>query len=240
MTPARAQKFLNVVAAKTYIDIEVKSEGMNASPVSDDRVKKRERAGAIVRGGGVVAFRTDTFYGLGANPLDAAAVMQINELKGREGKPILVVISDLDVINSLIAERSSFFDLLARNFWPGALTLVARARAGLPEELTAGTATVGVRLPDDENVRALVRECGGALTATSANRAGEMPARSAAEVARAFPAGLDLIVDDGETRADAPSTIVDVSGVRARLIREGVIAWREIESVLAGASESGA
>jgi L-threonylcarbamoyladenylate synthase len=176
-----------------------------------------------------VAFRTDTFYGLGASPFDAAAVCAVNELKGREGKPILVVISDIEVADRLVAHRSTLFRLLARKFWAGALTLVAQARESLPEELTAGTGTVGVRLPGDEEVRAFVRSCGGALTATSANRAGEPPAKSADEALRAFPTGLDLIVDGGASRAIEPSTVVDVSGESARLIREGVIPWREIE-----------
>jgi L-threonylcarbamoyladenylate synthase len=203
-----------------------------ATHVIPDGDEARARSREVVGSGGVIAFRTDTFYGLGANPFDAAAVSKINELKGREGKPILVVVSDAGEAERLVAERSRLFDLLTRKLWPGALTLVARAREGLPEDLTAGTGTVGVRLPDDEDVRALVRECGGALTATSANRAGEPPSSSADEVARAFPSGLDLIVDGGTARAKAPSTVVDVSGREARLIREGAIAWDEIERAI--------
>lgn len=208
-----------------------------ASPVRGDCDETRERAREIVRRGGVVAFRTDTFYGLGANPREAAAVSAVNELKGREGKPILVVISDADAVAGLVANRSELFDLLAEKFWPGALTIVAAAREGLPEELTAGTGTVGVRLPGDEQVRDFIRACGGALTATSANRAGESPARSAEEVLRAFPFDLDLIVDGGATRASEPSTVVDVSGPQARLIREGLIARREIDELIARRAE---
>jgi L-threonylcarbamoyladenylate synthase len=112
------------------------------------------------------------------------------------------------------------------------LTLVGKARADVPDELTAGTGTIGVRLPADDDVRALVRVCGGALTATSANLAGARPARTAAEVARAFPHGLALIVDGGPARTDKPSTVVDVTGDTPRLIREGAIVWREIEAAL--------
>lgn len=202
--------------------------GQEHSPRVRDGAQTRERAREIVARGGVVAFRTDTFYGLGASPTDPRGVRGVNELKGREGKPILVVVSDADAADRLVAARSDLFGLLASLFWAGALTLVAAAREGLPEELTAGTGTVGVRLPDDEDVRALVRACGGALTATSANRAGEPPCRSAEEVLRAFPSGLDLIVDGGAARSELPSTVVDVTGREPRLIREGVIAWREI------------
>lgn len=199
-----------------------------------DGDEARERARAVVQSGGVLAFRTDTFYGLGASPFNASAIDAINELKGREGKPILVVISDADVADTLVANRSRLFNLLAEKFWAGALTLVARAHEELPKELTAGTGTIGVRLPADGDVRAFVRACGGALTATSANRAGEPAAKSAFEVLRAFPNGLALIVDGGETHAVEPSTVVDVSGERARLVREGLIRWQEIEKAIEG------
>ena len=191
------------------------------------------RAAEVVSAGGLVAFRTDTFYGLGADPLNREAVRALRALKGREeAKPVLIVVSDHELAERFMASRSRLFDLLSTRFWPGALTLVVAARAGVPVELTAGTGTVGIRLPADEAVRAFVRACGGALTATSANRAGQPPARSAAEVAAAFPTGLDLIADGGATRSEQPSTVVAVTGAEARLIRAGVVAWREVQEVL--------
>lgn len=148
----------------------------------------------------------------------------LKALKGREdGKPILVIISDTFEADRFIAERSSMFAAFSARHWPGALTIVTRARAEVPDELTAGTGTIGVRLPDDVTVRELVRACGGALTATSANPAGAAPARTAHEVAGYFKSGLDLIIDGGATRSDKPSTVLDVSGEKARIIREGVI-----------------
>ncbi|MCA1642782.1 MAG: threonylcarbamoyl-AMP synthase [Acidobacteria bacterium] len=203
------------------------------TPILLDGDEARECARAVVGRGGVVGFRTDTFYGLGANPLDPDAVRAVNDLKGREGKPVLVVLSDAEQAARFVSARTEIFSLLSSRFWAGALTLVAEAGADVPEELTAGTGTVGVRLPADEAVRAFVGACGGALTATSANRAGEPPARSAPDVSAAFPTGLDLIVDGGATRAIAPSTVVDVTGREARLIREGAISWREIVEALA-------
>jgi L-threonylcarbamoyladenylate synthase len=187
------------------------------------------RAAEVVARGGVIAFRTDTFYGLGADPFNRAALRRIKELKGREeGKPILVVISDEWEVERFIAEQTPVFRELRARHWPGALTLVARARSVVPEELTAGTGTVGVRLPDDDEARALVRACGGALTATSANLAGGPPARTAAEVAAYFPA-LDLIIDGGPARCDQPSTVVEASGAAPRLIREGAIPRSALE-----------
>src|SRR5918911_510148 len=181
--------------------------------ILQDGVEAHARSAEVVGAGGIVAFRTDTFYGLGADPLNREAVRVLRALKGREeAKPVLIVVSDADVAERFMASRSRLFDVLSARFWPGALTLVVAARAEVPAELTAGTGTVGIRLPADEAVRAFVRACGGALTATSANRAGGPPARTAAEVAEAFPTGLDLIADGGATRSEQPSTVIDVTG----------------------------
>lgn len=197
-----------------------------------DSPEARERASSVVAGGGLVAFRTDTFYGVGADPFNPAALELINALKGRDGKPILVIAADAADAGRLIAERTRTFELLAARHWPGALTLVAAARAEVPELLTAGTGTIGVRLPDDSDVRTLVRACGGLLTATSANPAGRPPARTAAEVAGYFPEGLGLVIDGGATRTELPSTVVDVTGPKPRLIREGVVTRAELEVTL--------
>ncbi|HYJ47490.1 MAG TPA: L-threonylcarbamoyladenylate synthase [Pyrinomonadaceae bacterium] len=199
--------------------------------VQDDE-EARRRAAQVIAAGGVLAFRTDTFYGLGADPFNAGAVHRISELKGRDGKPILVVISDTFQADRFILNRSKLFEAVSERHWPGALTLVVSARPEVPEELTAGSGTVGLRLPDNEAVRSFLRDCGGALTATSANLAGEQPARNAAEVARSFPGGLDLIVDGGEYQGDQPSTVLDVSGEQVRLIREGAISRSDLQKTL--------
>ena len=183
-----------------------------------------EHAARVVRDGGVIAFRTDTFYGLGVDPFNRQALRKIKDLKGREeNKPILIVISDAVEADRFISERSSLFEIVSARHWPGALTLVLKARDDIPSELTGGTGTIGVRLPDDSEVRDLVRACGGALTATSTNPAGAAPARTANDVVVYFPVGVDLIVDGGEALSDLPSTVLDVCGDVPRLIREGVL-----------------
>ena len=188
-----------------------------------------ERIAATIAGGGVIAFRTDTFYGLGTDPFNPSAVQKIRELKGREDdKPILVVISDSKLIDRLIAHRSQGFDDLAARFWPGALTIIGRAADELPAELTADTKTVGVRLPDDDKVRSLIAACGGALTATSANVSGQPPAHTAAEVEKYFGQRIELIVDGGSSKSESPSTVVDAATDEIKLVREGVISWRDI------------
>jgi L-threonylcarbamoyladenylate synthase len=192
----------------------------------------KEIAAAIARGG-VIAFRSDTFYGLGADPFKRSAVQKIRELKGREDdKPILVVISDAKKVDHLISHCSKRFDDVAQKLWPGALTVIGQAAPDLPDELTAGTKTVGVRLPDDDRVRALIEACGGALTATSANVSGQPAARTAAEVESYFGQYLDLIVDGGASTSEAPSTVVDATTEELKLVREGVIPWSAILSAL--------
>ncbi len=197
-----------------------------------DNAETRTEAAGYIAAGGVIAFRTDTFYGLGADPFDARAIRKIRLLKGREeAKPILLLISDDSQVDRFI-QQAAFFKLVARKHWPAPLTLIGVARPELPAALTASTHTLGVRLPDDENVRAFVRACGGALTATSANVSGQPPARTAKEVENYFPAGIDLIVDGGEVTATEASTVLDVSGSEARLVREGAISRDQLKELL--------
>lgn len=191
---------------------------------------------AVISRGGVIAFRTDTFYGLGADPFNVAAVARIRELKGRDDdKPILLLISDEELVAKLIANRSESFERAAAAFWPGSLTIIGVAVAELPAEITARTGTVGVRLPADENVRTLVRECGGVLTATSANPSGREPARSAPEVMDYFPEGssrgLDLVLDGGEVTVTEPSTVLDATASPPRVVREGAISGELIQQL---------
>lgn len=188
------------------------------------------KAAQVIAAGGLIAFRTDTLYGLGANPLNREAVQKIRSLKGREeNKPILLLISDLDQMTRFISRQSASFKKLAAKLWPGPLTIIGLAHSTLPEELTAGAGTIGLRLPADEDVRVLVKTCGGALTATSANPSASPPARNAQEVAGYFSVGLDLIIDAGEVTNESPSTVVDATGKLPKLVREGVITRGELE-----------
>ena len=188
----------------------------------------------VISAGGVIAFRTDTFYGLGADPYNRRAVARIRELKGREDdKPILLLISSQIQVEYLIRDPPDAFERAAENFWPGPLTIIGAASPQLPEEITAGTGTVGIRFPDDDRVTKLVSECGGVLTATSANPSGREPARTAQQVAEYFPSGVDLIVDDGEVLVSEPSTVLDVLTSPPRVVREGAIRRNVIDQLFA-------
>lgn len=201
--------------------------------ILEDSESTHAKAADLIARGGVIAFRTDTFYGLGVDPFNESAVQRIKALKGREDrKPILVLISDLDQLNRLTLKGSAAFNLLSERLWPGPLTIIANASSELSDELTAGTKTVGVRLPDDDKVRVLLRSCGGTLTATSANPATLPPAKTANKVLRYFGEQIELIVDDGPAKAERPSTVVDARTEDVKLVREGIISWVEIQSFL--------
>jgi len=197
-----------------------------------DNAETRTEAAKIIAAGGVIAFRTDTFYGLGADPFNSLAIGKIRLLKGREeAKPILLLISDESEVDRFI-QQAEFFKLVARKHWPAPLTLIGASRPEVPAALTASTHSLGVRLPDDDNVRELVRACGGALTATSANVSGQPPARTAKEVENYFPSGLELIIDGGEVTATEASTVLDVSSPEPRLVREGAVSREELKELL--------
>ncbi len=163
----------------------------------------------------------------------SAAVQRIKELKGREeSKPILIVISDRGQVGRFIHKPSPTFNLLSENLWPGPLTLIGNAKGGVPDEITAGTETVGIRPPSDDKVRALIDVCSGALKPTSANPSHEAPAKTSEGVRAYFGDEIDLIVDEGAARTDQPSTFVDARANELKLIREGVIGWAEIQKEL--------
>jgi L-threonylcarbamoyladenylate synthase len=178
---------------------------------------------AVLAAGGVVVFPTESVYGLGADATSPAAVERLVAVRGRdEGKPILVLASDPDMVTAVAREVPVLAQRLAARLWPGGLTLVLPARAGLPPALTAGTGTIGVRVSAHATARELVRRLGAPVTAPSANPPGAPPAVTV-EAARAyFGAAVGAYVDGG--RCDGvPSTVVAVEGERFTVLREGRI-----------------
>jgi L-threonylcarbamoyladenylate synthase len=180
-------------------------------------------AARVLAAGGIVAFPTETFYGLGVAALDAVAVRALVALKGRpESRPILVLVDDPARIEAFAVLTSSARALIARH-WPGALTLVLPARAPLPTEVTAGTGTIGVRHPGHPVARALAAAFGAPVTAPSANLTGETPPTTAAAVLAVFDGRIDLVLDAGPTAGGLPSTVLDVTVDPPRVLREGAV-----------------
>jgi L-threonylcarbamoyladenylate synthase len=179
-----------------------------------------ERAAAIIRAGGVVAIPTETFYGLAADAGQPAAAARIFEIKGRPAKMALpLVAAGIEQVIASLGPLDETTAKAAAAFWPGPLSLV----------VGSGEA---VRVPSHDWVRALCEKAGALLTATSANKTGEPPARTAGGVAASIGGLVDLIVDGGTTPGGQPSTIADLRGRDPRLIRDGAIAWSVVLDAL--------
>jgi L-threonylcarbamoyladenylate synthase len=182
------------------------------------------RCSDVLRNKGVIAYPTDTFYGLGANPADPEAVRKVFAIKGREmGQPILLLIHDRSEVAAWASTVTLSAERLMDRFWPGPLTLVFPAAAHVIPELTGGSGTIGLRVPGNELTRQLLRHLGTALTGTSANRSGSRDPRTAVEVMREVGERVDLVLDGGIAAGDRPSTIVDVTVEPPQIIRQGII-----------------
>jgi L-threonylcarbamoyladenylate synthase len=183
-----------------------------------------DEAAGLIRGGGLVAFPTESFYGLGADALDAAAVERVFLTKGRpESKPVLVLVDSIDMAVALATAVAPRVRALMARHWPGPLTLVLAAAPILPPALTAGTGRVGMRLPAHPAARALVAAVGRPVTASSANPTGAAPPTTAAEVLRYFEGALDLVLDGGATAGGLPSTVADCTTWPPRILRQGPV-----------------
>ena len=190
-------------------------------------------AGAL-RAGDVVAYPTDTLYGLGVDPTRASPVERLCRLKTRSARAgIPLVAASLAQVESGAGGLPPLGRRLAARFWPGPLTLVVEPEAAFAPGVCAGDGSVAIRVPGSLAARRLAALCGGPITATSANRAGRPPAATAAEVVDELGAVVALVLEHPAPLAGAPSTIVDVRGRRPRLVREGAVAWKRVLQSLA-------
>jgi L-threonylcarbamoyladenylate synthase len=188
--------------------------------------------------GGIVAYPTETFYGLGVRFDLPESLQRLYELKKRPGeKAMPVIIGRRELLSLLVpgawlAGMPKAARALMDRFWPGPLTLLLPAKEGLSEFLTAGTKAIAVRVPGESFALQLAKQAGFPITATSANISGRPPAVNGGEVIEYFGDAIDLLVDGGESPASVPSTIVDISGPDIRMVREGRIRREQIEQCL--------
>jgi L-threonylcarbamoyladenylate synthase len=181
-----------------------------------------EAAAAIVRGE-VVAYPTETFYGLAVDALNEAALAKLRALKGRDAeKTFSLLVSDHAMLASLCSEISPLAERMMAQYWPGPLTLALPARPGLPASIVAN-GYVAVRVSPHPIAQALVVAAGRPITATSANPAGSPPPRTVNEVAAHFPPPSCLILDGGTTPGGQPSTLARVRGERVEILRQGAV-----------------
>jgi L-threonylcarbamoyladenylate synthase len=189
-------------------------------------------ASRMVKRGGLVIYPTETVYGLGCDPFNVEAVKQILTLKGIRKKPLPVLAASIEDAER-IATISQRGKRLAAKFWPGPLTLVFPKKPFLPDIVTFGLDSVGVRIPDSELALRLIGLSNGLLIGSSANRGGEEPPRAVQEVADELKEKVDVVLDGGCSTQGRPSTVVDLTLGKPRILREGPIGFMQILDVLA-------
>jgi len=187
------------------------------------------RAVEIVSAGGVVAFPTDTVYGLGCDLFNARAVERIFAIKGRPARmPLIAMLSNPEQWTQVAATLPASALALMMRFWPGPLTLIAPVRPDVPEQALGGGTTIGMRIPDHCDTLALLHLVGRPLATTSANRSGETPACSAQEVEAQLHGQIELILDGGISPHGVASTVLDCTNDPPILLREGPVSRAEL------------
>ena len=189
-------------------------------------------AARIVERGGLVVYPTETVYGLGCDPFNIEAVKRILKVKGDRRKPLPVLAASIGDADK-VAFISQIGKRLAAKFWPGPLTLVFPKKPALPDVVTFGWDSVGLRIPDNDVALHLIRLSGGLLIGSSANRTGEEPPRAVQEISGELKEMVDVVLDGGATAQGRPSTVADLTSEKPRILREGPISLKEISNALA-------
>jgi L-threonylcarbamoyladenylate synthase len=198
---------------------------------------KAALTGAVreIKRGGIAAFPTDTFYGLGVTFSDKDALTRLFELKGRpKDKPMPLIIGDVPMLSVVASPPDKIALRVIERFWPGPLTILFAAKTGLPDLITGRTGKVALRVPGRSFALDLARAVGYPITATSANVSGQPPARGPEEVIRYFGDTVGIVVDGGRAPGEKPSTIIDMSGASIRLVRQGVVPYEDIMTAARG------
>lgn len=188
--------------------------------------------GRLIREGGLVAFPTETVYGLGANGLDGEAVRRIFEAKGRpQDNPLILHIAKKSTAKELWTRIPEYARILMDTFWPGPLTLIFNRSSIVPDEVTAGLDTVAVRMPDNKTALALIREAGVPIAAPSANSSGRPSPTTAAHVREDLDSKIDLVIDGGPCRFGLESTVLSLTG-KPTVLRPGAVTREMLEAVI--------
>jgi L-threonylcarbamoyladenylate synthase len=203
---------------------------VDAERPDPDAIRK---AGEIIRAGGLVAFPTETVYGLGANALDEVAVRSIFEAKGRpSNNPVIVHVSSVEQAKTLVAKWPASAQKLADRFWPGPLTFVLPTTYDVPRVVTAGGTTVAIRMPSHPVARAVIEAAGVPVAAPSANASSRISPTSAQHVLRTLDGKIDLVLDGGSTFGGIESTVIDLSQPVPRVLRPGLITLAQLVEVV--------
>lgn len=188
---------------------------------------------SVLQNEGVIAYPTDTFYGLGGDVFSEKAVNKIYTIKGRDfAKPLPAAVSDIDMVFVMAEGIPEEFAALVSRFWPGPLTVILKASGKVPRRMAGPGGTIGVRLPASSWVQAVIRRAGFPITATSANLSGEDNPNDPEGVRRDFWGKIDVLVDGGKTPGGKPSTVVDLTQPVPAILREGAVPASDIKKLL--------
>jgi L-threonylcarbamoyladenylate synthase len=194
--------------------------------------KAVKRAAELLRAGEVVALPTETVYGLAANALDEKAVAKIFQIKGRPANnPIIVHVAGIEMAKTCVTNFTALAEKLGKSFWPGPLTLVLPRAKNIPDVVTAGGATVGIRWPSHPFMQAVIRECGFPLAAPSANLSNQISPTNAEHVRAQLGGKISLIVDGGQSQVGIESTVLDLTVSPPRILRPGMIHAESLAAV---------
>jgi L-threonylcarbamoyladenylate synthase len=189
---------------------------------------------SLLRNGGIIAFPTDTAYGLGCDPFNEGSVNRIFTVKGRaETKPILLLVNSISMAE-FVSQPTDIFYRVANRFWPGPLTIISRAAVSLPENVTAGTKTIGIRWPVAAFATTVAARLGKPITGTSANRSGAPSAVTAEEVRGQIGDSVDVLVDGGVLPSRGGSTLLDLTVDPPALLREGPVTFDALSQFFGG------
>lgn len=219
---------MSAAASTIYIAVE------SAAPAAEEIT----RAAEVIRAGGLVAFPTETVYGLGANALDAEAVERIFAAKGRPANdPLIVHIASIEWLPQVAAEISPLAHTLAERFWPGPLTLVLHRTPAVPDGVTAGGETVAVRAPNHPIAQALLRACNVPIAAPSANRFGHTSPTTAQHVLDDLDGRIEMVLDGGSTSIGVESTVLDLTVSPPVVLRHGGVPIETLRAVIGAVGE---
>jgi L-threonylcarbamoyladenylate synthase len=208
---------------------------MSAELVAADAPGAVERAVALLDQGGLVAFPTDTVYGVAAHGFQPAAIARLYEVKGRQaGKAIALLVAATDQVRQVARDVPASAWRLGERYWPGALTLVLKRAPSVPDVLSAGGETIAVRMPNHPVALAVIAAAGTPLAVTSANRSGNPDPVSAQNVVRELGDAIDLILDGGTCPGGIPSTVLDLTANPPAIVRQGPIRREDIDQLLSG------
>lgn len=207
------EKYLDLKNNKSYKDLEIPAN--------------------IIKNGGIVVFPTETVYGIGTNVLDKEAVERLYKVKERPlSKPISLLVSDFEMIERVAKNISEIEYKIMKKFFPGPLTIILNKKDIVPDIVTSGGSTVGIRMPDEEITRKLIEYAGVPIAAPSANISGKLSEIDVQDIIKEFGGSVDYFIDGGKSKIGIGSTIVKVENNTIKILREGSISKKEIENAI--------